>query len=141
MHQISNARTAPSSTPAPPTSTSSRWPTITPTTSPTSIPTVSAVTSRPRAPVGREISVASGPRQVCFQRNFGYHLIQTYLPTVLIVTISWVSFFLEAGAVPVRVSLGITTFLTMITRNSGAKVGLQPGSYVKVAFCTGSIEV
>ncbi|XP_055354042.1 gamma-aminobutyric acid receptor subunit beta-3-like [Paramacrobiotus metropolitanus] len=66
-----------------------------------------------------------------FQRNFGHHLIQTYLPTVLIVTISWVSFFLEAGAVPARVSLGITTFLTMITLNSGAKVGLPPVSYVK----------
>jgi hypothetical protein len=37
-----------------------------------------------------------------FKRNFGHHLIQTYLPTVLIVTISWVSFFLEAGAVPAR---------------------------------------
>ncbi|GAV07238.1 hypothetical protein RvY_17102-2 [Ramazzottius varieornatus] len=50
-----------------------------------------------------------------FKRNFGHHLIQTYLPTVLIVTISWVSFFLEAAAIPARVSLGITTFLTMIT--------------------------
>lgn len=69
-----------------------------------------------------------------FQRNFGHHLIQTYLPTVLIVTISWVSFFLEAGAVPARVSLGITTFLTMITLNSGAKIGLPPVSYVKVVF-------
>ena len=67
-----------------------------------------------------------------FVRNFGHHLIQTYLPTVLIVTISWVSFFLEASAVPARVSLGITTFLTMITLNSGAKIGLPPVSYVKV---------
>ncbi|XP_055334260.1 gamma-aminobutyric acid receptor subunit alpha-5-like isoform X2 [Paramacrobiotus metropolitanus] len=66
-----------------------------------------------------------------FERRVAHHLIQTFLPTVLIVTISWVSFYIQAEAVPARISLGITTLLTMITLNSGTKQGLPPVSYVK----------
>ncbi|XP_055332699.1 glycine receptor subunit alpha-4-like isoform X2 [Paramacrobiotus metropolitanus] len=66
-----------------------------------------------------------------FQRQVSYHLIQTYLPTFLIVSISWVSFWLSVEAVPARVSLGITTLLTMTTLISGAKQGLPAVSYIK----------
>ncbi|GAV07139.1 hypothetical protein RvY_17015-1 [Ramazzottius varieornatus] len=58
-----------------------------------------------------------------FERRVAHHLIQTFLPTVLIVTISWVSFYIQADAVPARIALGITTLLTMITLNSGTKQG------------------
>ncbi|OQV20946.1 Glycine receptor subunit alphaZ1 [Hypsibius exemplaris] len=66
-----------------------------------------------------------------FQRQVSYHLIQTYLPTFLIVSISWVSFWLSVEAVPARISLGITTLLTMTTLISGAKQGLPAVSYIK----------
>ncbi|OQV20945.1 Glycine receptor subunit alphaZ1 [Hypsibius exemplaris] len=65
------------------------------------------------------------------QRRISYHLTQTYLPTVLIVSVSWVTFWLSVEAVPARVTLGITTLLTMTTLIGGAKQGLPAVSYIK----------
>ncbi|OQV20944.1 putative Glutamate-gated chloride channel [Hypsibius exemplaris] len=65
------------------------------------------------------------------QRRISYHLTQTYLPTILIVSVSWVTFWLSVEAVPARVSLGITTLLTMTTLIGGAKQGLPAVSYIK----------
>ena len=38
-----------------------------------------------------------------------------YVPSSLIVTMSWVSFYLPRGSAPARVGLGVTTVLTMVT--------------------------
>lgn len=65
-------------------------------------------------------------------RQNGYHVLQTYVPTILIVSISWVSFWLDPNAVPGRVSLGVTTLLTLTTLASGIRAQLPPVSYVKV---------
>lgn len=64
-------------------------------------------------------------------RRSGYHLVQTYLPTFLIVTISWVSFWLNPDATPARVTLGVTTLLALTTVASGVRSKLPPVSYVK----------
>lgn len=66
------------------------------------------------------------------RRQNGYHVLQTYVPTILIVSISWVSFWLDPNAVPGRVSLGVTTLLTLTTLASGIRASLPPVSYVKV---------
>ncbi|KAJ8981473.1 hypothetical protein NQ317_006999 [Molorchus minor] len=47
------------------------------------------------------------------------------------VIVSWVSFWLDQGAVPARVSLGVTTLLTMATQTSGINASLPPVSYTK----------
>ncbi|XP_050733065.1 glycine receptor subunit alphaZ1-like isoform X1 [Eriocheir sinensis] len=65
------------------------------------------------------------------RRQNGYHILQTYIPTILIVVISWVSFWLDPNAVPGRVSLGVTTLLTLTTLASGVRAQLPPVSYVK----------
>ncbi|XP_063844111.1 glycine receptor subunit alpha-3-like isoform X4 [Scylla paramamosain] len=65
------------------------------------------------------------------RRQNGYHVLQTYIPTILIVVISWVSFWLDPNAVPGRVSLGVTTLLTLTTLASGIRAQLPPVSYVK----------
>ena len=52
------------------------------------------------------------------QRSLGYHMVQSYLPTVLIVVISWVSFWLDVDAIPARVTLGVTTLLTISSKAS-----------------------
>ncbi|XP_069181476.1 glycine receptor subunit alpha-3 isoform X3 [Procambarus clarkii] len=65
------------------------------------------------------------------RRQNGYHVLQTYVPTILIVSISWVSFWLDPNAVPGRVSLGVTTLLTLTTLASGIRAQLPPVSYVK----------
>ena len=70
----------------------------------------------------------------------GYYLIQIYIPASLIVVISWVSFWLNRGATPARVMLGVTTVLTMTTLISSTNASLPKISYVKsidayLAFC------
>lgn len=65
----------------------------------------------------------------------GYYLIQMYIPSLLIVILSWVSFWINMDAAPARVGLGITTVLTMTTQSSGSraslpKVGLRTRLYI-----------
>jgi len=67
-----------------------------------------------------------------FKREFSYYLIQIYIPCCMLVIVSWVSFWLDQGAVPARVSLGVTTLLTMATQTSGINASLPPVSYTKV---------
>nr|XP_037867805.1 glutamate-gated chloride channel-like isoform X8 [Bombyx mori] len=66
-----------------------------------------------------------------FKREFSYYLIQIYIPCCMLVIVSWVSFWLDQGAVPARVSLGVTTLLTMATQSSGINASLPPVSYTK----------
>lgn len=40
------------------------------------------------------------------QRNIGYFIFQTYLPSILIVMLSWVSFWINHEATSARVALG-----------------------------------
>lgn len=40
------------------------------------------------------------------QRNIGYFVFQTYLPSILIVVLSWVSFWINHEATAARVALG-----------------------------------
>ncbi|VDL64997.1 unnamed protein product [Nippostrongylus brasiliensis] len=49
----------------------------------------------------------------------------------MLVVVSWVSFWLDKDAVPARVSLGVTTLLTMTTQASGINSKLPPVSYIK----------
>ena len=66
-----------------------------------------------------------------FARSLGFYLIQIYIPASLIVVISWVSFWLHRNATPARVSLGVTTVLTMTTLMSSTNSQLPKISYVK----------
>ena len=70
----------------------------------------------------------------------GYYLIQIYIPSSLIVVISWVSFWLNRGATPARVTLGVTTVLTMTSLTSSTNSQLPKISYMKsidiyLSFC------
>lgn len=66
-----------------------------------------------------------------FERSMGYYLIQMYVPSDLIVVISWVSFWLNRNATPARVALGVTTVLTMTTLMSSTNAALPKISYIK----------
>ncbi|XP_030638884.1 glycine receptor, alpha 4b [Chanos chanos] len=65
------------------------------------------------------------------ERQMGYYLIQMYIPSLLTVILSWVSFWINMDAAPARVGLGITTVLTMATQSSGSRASLPKVSYVK----------
>ncbi len=53
------------------------------------------------------------------RRSLGFHMVQSYLPTILIVVISWVSFWMDVDSVAGRTTLGVTTLLTVSSKASG----------------------
>ncbi|XP_023341297.1 glycine receptor subunit alpha-4 isoform X2 [Eurytemora carolleeae] len=66
-----------------------------------------------------------------FKRRLGYYLFHTYLPTCLIVIMSWISFWIKPEAVPARVTLGVTSLLTLSTQHANSQKSLPPVSYIK----------
>lgn len=65
------------------------------------------------------------------RRRLGYHLFHTYIPSALIVVMSWISFWIKPEAIPARVTLGVTSLLTLATQNTQSQQSLPPVSYVK----------
>ncbi|KAL8562199.1 hypothetical protein ACOMHN_005184 [Nucella lapillus] len=65
------------------------------------------------------------------KRQYGYYMSQVYIPSMLVVILSWVSFWLDIDAVPARISLGLLTVLTMTTQSASAGTNLPRVSYVK----------
>nr|XP_027221868.1 glycine receptor subunit alpha-4-like [Penaeus vannamei] len=66
-----------------------------------------------------------------FSREIGHHLVQTFVPSFLVVALSWFSFWLGLEAIPGRVTLLVTSLLTLTTLFTGIKEGLPPVAYVK----------
>ncbi|CAJ0952600.1 unnamed protein product, partial [Mesorhabditis belari] len=69
--------------------------------------------------------------KIFLSRNMGYNLIQSYIPTGLIVVISWVSFWIDRRAVPARVTLSFTTLVSLTTLGNGMRYGLPMVDYAK----------
>ncbi|XP_063711075.1 gamma-aminobutyric acid receptor subunit beta-like [Symsagittifera roscoffensis] len=66
-----------------------------------------------------------------FGRNTLYFIIQMYIPSTLIVMVSWVSFWVGRSSVPARAALGITTVLTLLTLISSTNANMPKISYMK----------
>ncbi|XP_062405897.1 gamma-aminobutyric acid receptor subunit alpha-2 [Sardina pilchardus] len=87
--------------------------------------------------VGREtIKSSTGEYTVMtahfhLKRKIGYFVIQTYLPCIMTVILSQVSFWLNRESVPARTVFGVTTVLTMTTLSISARNSLP-----KVAYAT-----
>ncbi|XP_028968513.1 gamma-aminobutyric acid receptor alpha-like [Galendromus occidentalis] len=62
-------------------------------------------------------------------RHMGYFLIQVYVPCVLLVVLSWVSFWINREATADRVGLGMTTVLTLSTFGSDTRTDLPKVPY------------
>ncbi len=76
----------------------------------------------------RKIKLATGTYQRLslsfkLQRNIGYFVFQTYLPSILIVMLSWVSFWINHEATSARVALGKQE--TCRAKNLDAYLNLQ----------------
>uniref|UniRef100_A0A452QFU1 GABA(C) receptor n=1 Tax=Ursus americanus TaxID=9643 RepID=A0A452QFU1_URSAM len=65
------------------------------------------------------------------RRHIFFFVLQTYFPAMLMVMLLWVSFWIDQRAVPAKVSLGITTVLTMSTILSGMSASMPQVSYIK----------
>ena len=51
---------------------------------------------------------------VSVKRTFTYHLFSGYMPTTLLVILTWATFWIPPKAVPARVTLIVTNFLSTI---------------------------
>lgn len=63
-------------------------------------------------------------------RDIGYFVIQVYIPSILVVILSWVSFWINIEGSPARVSLGLLTVLTTTTMSASARASLPRVSYI-----------
>ena len=65
-------------------------------------------------------------------RRIEFYLTHNYIPAILVVIISWLSFWVDRECAPARVGMGITTILTMTTLLIGVgQQGLPVVSYIK----------
>ncbi|XP_070543587.1 uncharacterized protein [Ptychodera flava] len=64
------------------------------------------------------------------KRKIGYYVISTFLPSSLLVVLSWVSFWINPEAAPARVALCITTVLTITTMSIAVRDELPKVSYI-----------
>ncbi|EDO40599.1 predicted protein [Nematostella vectensis] len=49
-----------------------------------------------------------------FRRRLGFYLINFYVPCVVMVIMSWIVFWMDSSSIGERISLGITTILTIV---------------------------
>ncbi|XP_062125421.1 pH-sensitive chloride channel 2 [Drosophila sulfurigaster albostrigata] len=70
---------------------------------------------------------------VLLTREVGYYIIEYFVPSIMIVAISWVSFWLQADQTPARTTLGCTTLLSFITLSLTQENNLSKVSYVTMS--------
>ncbi|VDM56350.1 unnamed protein product [Angiostrongylus costaricensis] len=78
--------------------------------------------------------------QFFLQRQLGYHLAQTYIPTTICVVFSWISVWLPEEFVQGRIFVSLTVFLTLTAENSSAKEDLPKVSYIKRRRCEKNVD-
>ncbi|KAL9984554.1 hypothetical protein ACROYT_G006862 [Oculina patagonica] len=66
-----------------------------------------------------------------FKRRLGYAFLQIYIPTIMLVVLSWLSFWIPQGSVPARVALGSTTVLSIVTFTGSFRSSMPKVSYIK----------
>jgi len=64
-------------------------------------------------------------------RMIGFFVLQTYIPSILIVMLSWVAFWINKNSEPARITLGVTTVLTMTTQLTSSRSNSMRVSYPK----------
>lgn len=67
------------------------------------------------------------------ERESGFYVLEYYLPSMMIVAISWVTFWLQADQTAPRAMLGATSMLSFITLSSAQNKILPKVSYIKVS--------
>ncbi|XP_070534381.1 glycine receptor subunit alpha-3-like isoform X1 [Ptychodera flava] len=63
------------------------------------------------------------------ERVMGFYIVHTYLPSFLLVIVSWITFWLHVEATAARASLGITTVLTVTTQVTSSRFTLPDVAY------------
>ena len=66
-----------------------------------------------------------------FVRRMGFYVIQVFLPTIMIVCLSWITFYMDVTIVGDRLTIAITLLLTMIFLMGYINASLPKVSYAK----------
>ena len=66
-----------------------------------------------------------------FNRRIGYYLIQVYFPSIFVVVLSWIVFWMDKEDIGDRLSLGITAILTIMFLLGSLNCNLPKVSYPK----------
>eukprot|EP00794_Sanderia_malayensis_P019259 gene19259-21187_t len=78
---------------------------------------------------GHKFSVLSAT--FTFERRVGFYILQLYLPTAMLVCLSWGMLCLDQNSSGDRITVGLTLFLTMIFLHGYANTSLPRVSYIK----------
>ncbi|XP_067120443.1 glycine receptor subunit alphaZ1-like, partial [Centruroides vittatus] len=66
-----------------------------------------------------------------FKRRLTGNLMNVYIPSTLVVMLSWLSFWIDVHAAPARVTLGVTSILTLVTHLVQSRSFVPPVDYLK----------
>ncbi|XP_035703699.1 glycine receptor subunit alpha-2 isoform X1 [Folsomia candida] len=67
--------------------------------------------------------------KIIFRRKISYHVVQTFIPSFLLILITWLCFFMPQRLVEVRVGICMTTVLTLTAMQD--RQGSPKSAYVK----------
>ncbi|KAM3175188.1 hypothetical protein ACTXT7_009000 [Hymenolepis weldensis] len=65
------------------------------------------------------------------KRQIGSYLVGTYVPAFLIVIVSWLTFWVSPDAIPARVTLGLLTLISLLTKLSNPEFRKVINQYPK----------
>ena len=66
-----------------------------------------------------------------FHRRMGFYFIQFYIPCIVMVSLSWISFWMDRYYIGERLSLGVTTILTIVFLLGSSNSTMPRVSYAK----------
>jgi len=65
-----------------------------------------------------------------FQRKIGYYILQTYMPSILVLVLSWIQFWMKAKDVQCRVLVGFLSLVSLLMINHQAADHSPEASYM-----------
>ncbi len=67
-----------------------------------------------------------------FKRQVQTYILTVYIPSLLLILMSWISFWIDAQAAPARVSVGVTAVLTATTMTASMQDTFPVATTAKV---------